>query len=198
MANLDSDQIEILKSYKQDLRRGNLSKLAQDLMTKIGSWDRGPIVSYLLEHGIDILSAMTFIPSSGIVNLEKLPVLTIPRNIETIRSQGIVDNPSLKEVLIEYGVENINSNAIVGNPNLAAIILPPSIKTLGKEAFAENPNLKEVFIPDSVKVLPKGLFSGCNDNLVVKANFRENKSDRLKCVEAEKDWYRAHLKWIKD
>ena len=198
MANLDNNQIEILRSYKQDLRRGNLSKLAQDLMTRISKWDRGPITAYLLEHGVNILDSMNVIPEAGILSLEKLPILTIPGNIETIRRNSIKNNPSLKEIFIEDGVENIESNAITNNQNLTTIILPSSIKSLGKGAFRDNSNLKEVFIPDSIKILPQGLFDGCDNSIVIKANFRENKADRLKCVEGEKDWYRTHLKWIKD
>lgn len=198
MANLDNDQLEILKKYKQDLRRGNLSKLAKDLTSSISKYDRGEIIAYMIEHGIDILSAMSFIPEQGIKDLENLPILMIPGNIETIRKNGIYRNPSVKEILIEHGVQNIDSNAITGNSNLTAIILPPSVTTLGAGAFSNNPNLQEVFISDGIKVLPRGLFEGCNDNIVVKANFRENKADRLRCVEGEKDWYRTHLKWIKD
>ncbi len=198
MAQLDNTQLEILQNYKQDLRRGNISKLAKDLVTRISKWDRGEIISYLLEHNIDILSAMNFIPELGIVEISKLPVLTIPGNIEIIRKNAIVNNPSLKEILIEDGVRVLEPKAIHSNSALETIILPSSIKTLGTEAFANNSSLKEVFIPDSVTVLPKGLFNGCDDGIVIKANFRENKSDRLKCVEGEKDWYKSHLKWIKD
>lgn len=198
MANLDSDQLETLKKYKQDLRRGNLSRLAKDLTSSISKYDRGEIIAYLIEHGVNILSAMSFIPEHGIKDLENSPILMIPGNIETIRKNGIYRNPSVKEILIEYGVQNIDSNAITNNSNLTTIILPPSINSLGSGAFSDNPNLKEVFIPDSIKILPRDLFNGCNDSIVVKANFRENKADRLRCVEGEKDWYRAHLKWIKD
>ncbi|MBQ6630820.1 MAG: leucine-rich repeat domain-containing protein [Romboutsia sp.] len=199
MANLNDTQMSILQKYKKDLRRGDLSRLAKDLTNSIDYSDRCSIIAFLLEHGVDILKALPFLPSWSLsANLRGVVVLEIPGNIETIRNSAIQDCDSIQEIIIEEGVENIEANAIVSNENLRKIILPNSLKSLGEKAFASNPKLQEIFIPDSIRVLPKGLFNNCSEDLIITANFRENKSDRLKCVEGEREWYKQHLKWIKD
>lgn len=199
MANLTDDQVTILQKYKRDLRRGNLSNLAKDLVGSINWYDRGPIIAFLVEHGIDILKVLPFLPANSFnESLRGIVVLQIPGNIETIRKDAINECESIQEIIIEEGVENIESKAINSNNSLKKIVLPNSLKSIGEAAFSYNNNLKEVFIPDSVKILPKDLFKGCSDDIIITANFRENKSDRLKCVEGEREWYKQHLKWIKD
>ena len=199
MANLNDTQMSILQKYKKDLRRGDLTRLAKDLTGSIDYGDRCTIIAFLLEHGIDILKALPFLPAYSLnANLNGVVVLEIHGNIETIRNSAIQDCDSIKEIIIAEGVENIESNAITANTNLSKIVLPSSLRSLGERAFASNPKLQEIFIPDNIKVLPKNLFENCSNDLVVTANFRENKADRLRCVEGEREWYKQHLKWIKD
>ena len=193
MAQLDQEKKDILLSFKDDLRKGKLDRIANKL-TKEYLYDRGYIIAYMLEKGVDILSAMEYIPRYGIIDYT-LNVLIIPGNIKSIKSGGISNN-RMQEIIIEDGVERIEGNAIASNPSLEKISLPESLMSIGPNAFSGNTSLKEVFIPDSITVLPKGIFSGCND-VVIYANYREDKRNRLKCVESERDFYRNHLKWIR-
>ena len=195
MAQLNDIQLEIISKHKQELRKGDLSKLVKDLLSYDRQYYRGEIIAYMLEHGVDILSAMNTIPSNGISDYMN-PVLTIPGNIIEIKDNAIRGN-GFESLFIEDGVEIINKEAITNNHALKEIVLPNSLKFLGQAAFANNSSLKEIFIPDSITVLPKKLFYGC-DNVVVKANYREDKANRLKCVESEIPWYKEHLKWVRN
>lgn len=194
MAQLSDNAKEILMSYKNDLRKGDLKKIAKDLQSEY-RYDRGSIIAYMIEKGIPILEAMSYIPNNGI-NGCNMPVISVPGNIKDIRNEGIC-YCNCKEIILEEGVERIDSNAITYNPSLEKIILPSSLVSLSSRCFADNPGLKEVFIPDGITVLPKGIFEGCDDNITILANFREDKRDRLKCVESEREFYKNHLKWIR-
>lgn len=193
MAQLTDSQRDLLIRFKDDLRKGKLNKLAKTLSSEY-RYDRGPIIAYMIEKGVPILEAMSFIPYVGITDCN-MPVLSIPGNIQYISTGGIGRN-NCREIILEEGIERLESRAIIENNNLEKIILPNSLASLGQECFADNKNLKEVFIPDSITVLPKGVFDGC-DNVTVLANYRADKKDRLKCVESEIEFYKNHLKWIR-
>ena len=195
MAQLNDVLTEVISKHKQELRKGDLSKLIKELLSYERQYDRGIIISYMLEHGINVLDKMNVIPTNGIMEYSN-PSLTIPGNIIEIKDEAIRKN-SFENLYIEHGVEIIGREAITYNSKLEEIVLPDSVKSLGQGAFANNSSLQEAFIPDSITVLPKKLFYGC-DNVIVKANYRPDKADRLKCVESEIPWYKEHLKWIRN
>ena len=197
MKQLNEHEIDFLNQFKSELRKGNLSGLAKELI-RYDLSDVHNIVEFLLEKGVPILDEFNTLRTDTISRFDSLTGLHIPGSIKTMSSSSIRFNKSIKTITLEDGIEVIAKYAIVNNPNLEEIVLPNTLKSIGDEAFNNNPKLKEIFIPDSVTKLPRDLFKGCDPNIVVKANYRADKTRRLKCREEEIAWYKEHLKWVKD
>ena len=75
MANLDNDQLEILKKYKQDLRRGNLSKLAKDDEIQIFN-STGNMLKYIVFDKYETSPSDIDCLKASIDNIKEITLIT--------------------------------------------------------------------------------------------------------------------------
>lgn len=154
----------------------------------------GNLTAWMIENNIDFLKDSTVLRTSQF-SMTEAKELIIPGNITRIEERAFW-NAQIETITFEPNDNLRFSQHVFGGNGIKRVILPEGLLKLPKELFYRCPNLEYVFIPDSIKLLPVELFEECKtDNLIIEANYRAAKLDKLQCKEQDVSFYKEHLKF---
>lgn len=184
---LSPDEISVIRAHKKELQTGDLAWIQTDKEHALDENQKGSVRAFMYEKGVNIFKKMTSVPTRFFGNVS-LDTVIIPDTILEL-SESAFEGSNIKSIVLEEGVETIGVNAFA-NSNISDIELPDTIKTIKSGAFSNCKNLREIFIPDSVTEIRANMFEG--DDINIWANPRKG-SSRLKCPQADIDWFKEHL-----
>lgn len=154
----------------------------------------GNLAGWMLENNIDFLKDSTILRPYQFSNTT-IKELIVPSNITHISDQTF-SNAQIETIKFEPNDKIKFYGEVFSGSGIKNVILPEGLLKLPPELFTECSSLEYVFIPDSIKLLPIDLFKDCNtDNLVIEANYRDRKIDKLQCKEQDVSFYKEHLKF---
>lgn len=127
---------------------------------------------------MDIPEGVTEIYSSAFQCCDHLRRVSLPSTLEAIGDYCFEGTSALEEIVIPAGVEKVASWAFYCS-GIKKLVIKRGVKILDFDAFADCTRLTEAYIPSSVYKIDCGLFSGelfrgCNKNLCVYMEKREN------------------------
>lgn len=194
MITLNDKEKEFIKTkLKPYLQRNDLKSVVQLCINFSGISTGYNVPAFLLQSGIPLLKSIDKIPS-GLFSYSDLENIHIPSNIKSINKMAFC-RTKLKYIDFDEGVESFGEQAFSEIRSLKTMKLPNSLKRIDRLCFNRS-QLEELYLPDSITVLQPDLFDGGNDNIIIYANSRKNlpSNQKLKCPEAEVEWYKEHLK----
>ena len=168
MVELTDNEKRLLQQGKSYREKNNVDKFDRLLSTSAQQEEIGHISEFFLENNINIFDYFTVLPNYAFYN------------------------SGVEEIVLPDNIVRIGKEAFKGCKKLRSIDLGNSIKSIDSQAFAECTNLNSVYLPDSLTILGSNIFKDCSENLVLIANKRTG-SNRLRCKQDDKEWYKKHL-----
>ena len=128
---------------------------------------------------------VTEIPKGMFMDCLDLKSVNLGQNIERVADDAFMNCPSLRSIDVEYGSKyfSYRSVAVLVDVDETKLLryppakrdeeytsIPSTVTHICNNAFADVVNLKSLLIPDSVQSFGDNVFTGCSEDLVIRAS----------------------------
>lgn len=186
-----------LKSYietnVQLLREENFLKLFDGLSLL----DQSQLAQLLYQNKINYVPKL--FNENGFVTNAMFPKsmhdLDVPHWENAVYMENRDLGTKLENILIQ-NLERKNGMIIFAAQSLKKVVIESYEGTTIPSSFIQDcPALKFVWLPKEVKTINSQAFKDVSDNILIVTPWRENYAQRLRILQEEQEWYRAHLKF---